>query len=146
MFDNTSSSKLTPKQRVFVQEYVDNRGNGTKAALKAYGTDDKPVAYSTAHSIASENLQKPSIVMALGRFNDMIESKIVRTIEDWGDSDKPREREIAVDLMKYSHDKIHGRASQSVNISSTHVNISLDLTGGAQGVIPQDVLDSLAQD
>ena len=48
--------KLTPKQKVFVEEYVKTK-NGTKAALKAYDTDD----YNTAHSIAVENLQKPAV-------------------------------------------------------------------------------------
>lgn len=48
--------KLTPKQKVFVEEYVKTK-NGVKAALKAYDTKD----YSTAGSIAVENLQKPAI-------------------------------------------------------------------------------------
>ena len=50
-------AKLTPKQKIFVEEYVKNKGNGTQAALKAYDTDD----YNTAHAIAVDNLQKPTI-------------------------------------------------------------------------------------
>jgi phage terminase small subunit len=49
--------KLTPKQKVFVDEYVKNKGNATQAALKAYDTDD----YQTAASIGEENLKKPEI-------------------------------------------------------------------------------------
>lgn len=52
---------MTIKQKKFVQEYIKNNGNGTKAALAAYDTND----YNTAHSIASENLQKPTIRKAL---------------------------------------------------------------------------------
>lgn len=48
---------MTIKQDKFVKEYIGNGGNGTKAALAVYDTND----YATAHSIASENLQKPSI-------------------------------------------------------------------------------------
>lgn len=48
--------KLTPKQKVFVEEYTKTK-NGVQAALKAYDTED----YSTAGSIAVENLQKPAI-------------------------------------------------------------------------------------
>lgn len=49
--------KLTPKQEKFIVEYGRNGGNGTKAALVAYDTDNENVA----HSIASENLRKPTI-------------------------------------------------------------------------------------
>ncbi len=50
------AKKLTPKQKIFVEEYAKTK-NGVKAALKAYDTTD----YSTAGSIAVENLQKPAI-------------------------------------------------------------------------------------
>lgn len=48
--------KLTKKQKDFIRYYLET-GNGVKAALKAYNTND----YMTAHAIASENLQKPTI-------------------------------------------------------------------------------------
>ena len=51
---------LTVKQRRFVKHYVET-GNGTQAALVAYGTDDP----ATAHAIAAENLQKPAIQQAV---------------------------------------------------------------------------------
>ena len=51
--------KLTPKQKIFVEEYL-KTGNATKSALKAYDTN-----YNTASVIASENLEKPSIKQAL---------------------------------------------------------------------------------
>jgi len=53
-------NKLTQKQQKFVIYYLE-LGNGVQAALKAYNTRD----YSTAHSIASENLQKPTIRQAI---------------------------------------------------------------------------------
>ncbi len=52
--------KLTKKQRGFVKDYI-KTGNGTKAALKNYDTQD----HNTAHVIASENLLKPTIALAL---------------------------------------------------------------------------------
>lgn len=54
--DIIMAKKLTPKQKIFVEEYAKTK-NGVKAALKAYDTTD----YSTAGSIAVENLQKPAI-------------------------------------------------------------------------------------
>ena len=50
-------NKLTFKQKAFVQEYIKSKGNGTQSALKVYDTKD----YNIAHSIGSENLQKPAI-------------------------------------------------------------------------------------
>lgn len=50
------TKKLTIKQQRFTKEYL-HSGNGTRAALKAYGTKDPVVAASIAH----ENLRKPQI-------------------------------------------------------------------------------------
>lgn len=58
-----TGKKLTRKQQFFVKEYIDNNGNGTKAALAVYDTND----YNTAHAIAAENLQKPTIHDAIRR-------------------------------------------------------------------------------
>lgn len=51
---------LTKKQRGFVKDYAAT-GNGVKAALNNYDTED----YNTANVIAVENLQKPTVVNAL---------------------------------------------------------------------------------
>lgn len=51
------TKKLTVKQKKFVKAYVENDGNGTKAALETYDTTDE----KTASVIAAENLAKPSI-------------------------------------------------------------------------------------
>lgn len=52
---------MTVKQRLFVKKYVENKGNGTKAALDAYDVKN----YNTAHSLAIDNLQKPTIQRAI---------------------------------------------------------------------------------
>lgn len=52
--------RLTPKQKVFVGEYVEKK-NATEAALKAYETDSR----NTARSIGAENLAKPAIKKAV---------------------------------------------------------------------------------
>lgn len=54
------AKRLTLKQREFVANYIKLK-NGTKAALKAYETND----YETANAISVENLQKPSIQEAI---------------------------------------------------------------------------------
>jgi phage terminase small subunit len=46
---------LTIKQKMFVAEYIKNKGNGAQAVLKSYNTTD----LDTAKSMAAENLAKP---------------------------------------------------------------------------------------
>lgn len=61
MAEGTDSTKLTLKQRRFVDAYLANGGNGTRAALAAYDTEDE----ATACAIARENLRKPRIRAAI---------------------------------------------------------------------------------
>lgn len=51
----------TIKQRKFVKEYLENGGNGTQAALKAYNTSD----LRSAKTMASENLTKLTVKQLL---------------------------------------------------------------------------------
>lgn len=57
--------RLTLEQAEFVREYTDpaseNFGNGTQAALAVYDTNDP----NTAHVIASENIRKPTVRIAM---------------------------------------------------------------------------------
>ncbi len=57
---------LTDKQRLFIQSYLANGFNATRAALEAgYSTQ-------TAYAIASENLKKPEIRAAIDAEIDFI--------------------------------------------------------------------------
>lgn len=47
----------TLKQRMFAQKWVENRGNGTQAALQVYDAD-----YDNASAIAHENIRKPAVL------------------------------------------------------------------------------------
>jgi len=123
---------LTPKQKAFVQELIDNpKQSATQAVLKTYGKPDKPISYQTARSVASQNLTKPNIKTKLAQYNDMVESAILQTIQDWKNHDKPRQREIAMNQAQFVHDKIHGKATQKVETRSEQVTISIDLTRGS---------------
>lgn len=65
-------AKLTPKQKIFVDEYVRTK-NATRSALKAYDTDD----YQTAASIGEENLKKPEIQKATEALFELDKTKQV---------------------------------------------------------------------
>ena len=61
--------RTTPKQKGFIMAYVENGGNGTRAALQVYGTEDE----NTAAAIAYENLRKPQIQQAIGELMENME-------------------------------------------------------------------------
>jgi len=133
---------LTPKQKAFVQELIDNpKQSATQAVLKTYGKPDKPISYQTARSVASENLTKPNIITKLAQYNDMVESTLLATVQDWGADDTPRKREIAQNAAMYIHDKVHGKATQKVETRSEQVSININMTASQE---PTGV-DSVAQ-
>jgi len=116
---------LTRKQQAFVRELVNNpKMSATKIAEKTYNT----LSYSAARAIASENLTKPNIRTELAKYSDRVEQVLFNTIDQWGEHDKPRQREIAIDTAKFVHDKIHGRATQRIEQSTQGVTLNIDLT------------------
>ena len=125
--------KLTGKQKAFVKELIDNpKQNATQAAMKAYSTPEKPIKHESARQLAYENLKKPQIISKLQNYTDLVESALVGTVEDWSKEDAPRKREIALDAAKFIHDKVHGRATQKVEMQSQQVVITIDMTKPAE--------------
>lgn len=120
-----AKNKLTHKQKIFVQHILDNPTDSyTEAAKKAYPNQTKLSQYQQAY----ENLKKPEIIMALGKANDIVESTLINTVQEWGNHEKPQQRSIAVDTAKYIHDKIHGKATQKVEQTSQTVSVNIDLS------------------
>lgn len=78
------ATKLTRKQKVFVEEYVET-GNATQSALKAYDTQNEIVA----GSIGYENLKKPQIQEYLISKAEVAASEIFRIVQH-GESDDVR--------------------------------------------------------
>ena len=131
---------LTRKQQVFVNHILENpKDSYTKAAQKAYNTNNA----RTASVVAAENLAKPSIIMALGKANDRVEQVLTRVIDDWGDSEDTKERGLALDTAKYIHDKIHGKATQKIQSTTSVVTLSVDLSGGSAGEVPPELISRL---
>lgn len=125
--------KLTRKQKAFADELINNpKISATQAALKHYGKPGKPTSYQTAGQIAEDNLKKPHVVSYLAEKNDLVEEVLINTLTDWGRESNTRKREIAVDVGKYIHDKIHGKATQQIETTNKSVTISIDLTGDGE--------------
>lgn len=99
--------ELTPKQDKFLRRYLET-GNGTRAALEAYDTDD----YNTAHAIASENLRKPSIMEKFKAAQDIAHATIV-ALATSAENEGVRLK-AAQDIV----DRTEGRATQRTDVTS----------------------------
>lgn len=118
--------KLTRKQQHFVDLLLsDKKISATESAMQAYNASNR----NTAKSIAQENLTKPAIQSYLAKHSNTVEQVLLNTMTEWQDHEKPRQREIAIDVAKYVHDKIHGKAKQITEVQSSGVTLNIDLTG-----------------
>ena len=71
---------MTLKQKLFVKKYIQNGGNGTKAAFHTYNVKNVAVACS----MASENLRKPLIREAIEealRLQGLTADQLARNLE-----------------------------------------------------------------
>lgn len=127
--------KMTRKQQKFVEFLLDHpKLSATEAAMQSYNTTRVGAA-----QIAMNNLRKPAIQMALGDHVKLAESVIVGTMNDFGASHMPRKREIALHAATYLHDKVYGKAANTLEVKSTTVNIAIDLSGKTK---QKDIEDS----
>jgi phage terminase small subunit len=115
---------MTTKQKLFIKEFQAT-GNATESAHKVYKVKNRHVA----KSIGSENLSKPVIKQALESNVHLFESTIVKVVNDWGNSDNTRQREIALNNAQWGHDKVLGKAKQSIETKNLSVEVKLDLSG-----------------
>lgn len=126
--------KLTRKQNAFVQHLVTNpKASGTAAASAAYGKPHKPISYDTARSMAAENLAKPSIMLELSKYSGTAEITMLDVMEyskeygREGDKAGAAYAAVAISAAKDVLDRIHGKAVQRVQATSTAVNLNINL-------------------
>ncbi len=107
--------KLTDKQRAYVKLRVENpKMTKTRAVMQVYDTE-RP---TTAGSIANRLEKNEAVQSALIAHSNLAEQTIVKSIMDYGDSDKQWQRTLAVESSKWVHDKIYGKAiQQNVNVN-----------------------------
>lgn len=118
------ANKLTPKQQLFVKNYIANGFNASKAAI------DAGYSRKTAVKIGSENLQKPDVKRAIEEEKAKIANKIDITAE-WkmsilkdivvAEYDKPSDRLKAVEILN----KMQGHDEpQKVDVTSNGQSLS----------------------
>lgn len=107
--------KLTDKQRAYVKLRVENpKMTKTRAVMQVYDVE-KP---TTAGAMAKKLETNEAVQSALLAHSALAEQTIVKSIIDFGDSDRQWERTLAVETSKWVHDKIYGKAiQQNVNVN-----------------------------
>lgn len=127
--------RLTRKQQAFVDYLINNpKASGTRAVLETYGSDDKQISYSTAKSIANENLNKPYIMRTLSEHSQKAQQVLTEQLElanQRSKEDKPRAVDWSVQARQVADsilDRVHGKAKQQVDIQSVGVQLNIDLT------------------
>lgn len=118
--------KLRTKQKLFIQEYVKNNGNGTKAVLKTYDTTDPNVA----KAIASENLTKPDIKEELERQLQRKELQLDRFTNKLSDivGSEPAKGYSGSDIVEAVKTglKLHGVLTDRKTVTSYNLNADLE--------------------
>jgi phage terminase small subunit len=114
--------RLTKKQRDFANAYIDS-GNGTQSALIAYDT----TSANTAHSIASENLRKP-------------------TVREYIESNAQRAAEIVLELANYSEvDAVRLNAAKDIQDRAGFKPVDKSITTNVNiDVAPAPIIQELA--
>lgn len=117
---------LTRKQKAFADELIANpKQSATKSAQNTYNLKDSKVAAV----VASENLRKPNIVAYLEQFDNFAQETIIdvaqnsRTLKD-----EPAHANIALQASKDILDRLHGKATQRTESTSTVVTLGLNLS------------------
>lgn len=118
---------LTNKQKLFIKHLVDNpKSTATDAYKEAYDTQNMKPATINREAHATTRL--PQVITELSKYNGLIEDTLINTVNDYKNSDRVNERALAVDISKYVHDKIHGKATQRTEVISTGITLTIDLT------------------
>lgn len=81
----------------------------------------------TARTEVAQVLAKPRVKMKLAKYNGLAENTLIKTINDFGNSDSVAKRSLAVNVAKYVHDKIHGTATN---------RLEADITTDGQQITP----------
>lgn len=112
------TKSLTKKQANFVKELLsDSKVSATEAARRSYNVTTS----NSASLIASENLRKPLILAHLAANSERAEAKIVELLE----ADK---QEVQLASAKDILDRVHGKATQKIEQTTTGVTLTIDLT------------------
>lgn len=138
-----SKSQLTPAKKKFAQVYAQT-DNASEAVRQAYPNLAKNSSQKTIQNKGSRLLSNAIVLRDIERQKEQMEAiagKAVQRLENIIDNGKEHN---ALTASMYAYDQVHGRATQRVHQTGSHVFVTYDLSGGKAEPIPQEVLDQLA--
>jgi predicted metal-dependent HD superfamily phosphohydrolase len=116
---------LTRKQKAFADYLLNNpKASATEAVKHTYNVKNQ----QTAGAVATENLHKPLIKSYLSKHTNLIEDTIIDVIAEYNSSNTSWQRQLAVNTAMWTHDKIHGKATQKVETTGVHIQMNIDST------------------
>lgn len=119
ILNNKELPKLTRKQKAFVDVLIaEPKLSATKAVLKTYNVNNA----KTASVVATENLAKPSVLAHLSANSERAEAKIVELMSS------AKKEEVQLQSAKDILDRVHGKATQRIEQTTTGVTLTIDLT------------------
>lgn len=114
----------TPRQKLMVKLHQEGMTK-KDAYLKAYDKDESKLKHPGQQAV--DMFDTRGAKLALLEYKNLAEQTLVDAMSDWGRSDKPRERELALDAAKFVHDKVEGKATQKVETKSEVISFSINL-------------------
>ena len=131
--------KLTDRHKMFIKIKQDNPNISNRVALLKAGYNPKDDKVAGVR--ASQIMALPAVKMELAKHAQVFESVILGTAKDWGDHEKPRQREIALNASMFAHDKIFGKATVKIEQQVSVVKIAINLTGDGEEA-PREFIDA----
>jgi hypothetical protein len=124
-YSRPAKVKATENQKAYAQALMTNDGRTDQAKFaEIYGESNNTAfrAYVAKNSRGVQSLLHDN--------KELVESTLINTVKDWGDHEKPRQREIAQNAAMYIHDKVEGKATMRIEQRSEIISFNIDLTGG----------------
>jgi hypothetical protein len=92
---------------------------------------------STARTVAAQTLAKPSVQMALAQYAQKAEDTLIEVMaysKEYGRTKSQQKGQgsayaaVAARIADSVLDRVHGKAKQSIDVTSTSVNLNIDLS------------------
>lgn len=142
---NKDNIKLTRKQKAFADELLANpKDSATKVVERVYNKTTK----DAAKTIAYENMHKPNIQQYLQlhantALKDNLEiAKYSKEFGSDGGRDGAPYAEVARKINESILDRTYGKARQQVEVTSTSLNLTIDLTSSLDKQVITEVANS----
>jgi phage terminase small subunit len=138
-FKTIKTTTLTPANKKFAHHYAISN-NATQAVLKAFPHITSP---ASAGVKGTRLLKNDRIIMEIEAQKAELEAISSRAVVRIGELVDSEKEAIALEASKFTIDHVHGKATQKMELKSQHVVLTIDLSGGEAGEVPQEVLDEL---